>query len=185
MKTEAKKHEKFSSFCILVGQQSHQISSRLTAIASGFKVIAINPLAEEEALSQGISFLSEFFVFSVAGGIIIVEFARSEMKSAQKAEQTKQAEAEFRQYLEDRFSKLDQKLETMAKRIETIEQKQNSEQEKQKEVKCVIISAIYQHFMLLFCQRLRQEREQKPPAAAQAFNPQKESWITWLWRSDH
>lgn len=134
MKIEAKRHAKFSSLCIYVGQQSHQITSRLTALASGFKVLTINPLVEEEALSQGISFLSEFLVFSVAGTIIVVEFTRSEMKNAQKAEQTKKAEAEFRQYLEDRFANIDQKLESMSKRIEIIEQKQDNERNRRKEV---------------------------------------------------
>jgi len=167
MKTEAKRKAKFSSLCIFVGQQSHQITSRLTALASGFRVLTINPLAEEEALSQGISFLSEFFVFSVAGGIIIIEFARSELKNAQKAEQTVKAEAEFRQYLEDRFSNLDQKLESMARRIETIEQKQTKDNERNRRK-----------------DELKQASEQQSQAAEPAFNPQKESWVTWLWRRD-
>lgn len=121
MKKDARKFERFSNLCVSIGQLLHQGSSRVTAFASGFKIKEINPLSEEDALARGISFLSETMVFSVAGGIIIIEFVRSEQKNAEKAEQTKQKEAEFRQYLEDKFDSLDRRLTALESRVERIE----------------------------------------------------------------
>jgi hypothetical protein len=37
----------------------------------------------EQALANGVSFISEFFVFSVAGVITVYEYKKSETKSAE------------------------------------------------------------------------------------------------------
>lgn len=121
LKKEAKRFQNFSNVCVSVGQLTHQFSSRATALASGFRVKEINPLPDEEALARGISFVSETFMFLVAGGIIVIEFNRSEEKNAQKAAAAKQKEEEFRQYLEDRFAAVDQRVQHLEERIAQLE----------------------------------------------------------------
>jgi optic atrophy 3 protein len=121
LKKEAKKRPYLTKVCIETGQISHQFSARLNSFASGYKVVGINPLPEEDALSRGINFMSEFLVFSIAGGIIIIEYARSEEKNAQKAEQIRIKEAEFKEYLEQRFSSLDTKLQSLERQIHSQE----------------------------------------------------------------
>lgn len=121
LKKEAKRFQNFSNVCVSVGQLTHQFSSRATALASGFRVKEINPLPDEEALARGISFVSETFMFLVAGGIIVIEFNRSEEKNAQKAAAAKQKEEEFRQYLEERFAAVDQRVQHLEERIAQLE----------------------------------------------------------------
>lgn len=121
LKKEAKRFKNFSNVCVSVGQLTHQFSSRATALASGFRVKEINPLPEEEALARGISFVSETFLFLVAGGIIVIEFNRSEEKNAQKAAAAKQKEEEFRQYLEERFAAVDTRMQHLEERIAQLE----------------------------------------------------------------
>lgn len=121
LKKEAKRFQNFSKVCVATGQLTHQISSRFTAMAQGYKVKEINPLADEEALARGISFLSETFLFLIAGGIIVIEFNRSEEKNALKAEAARKKEEEFRQYLEERFHIIDSRLQHLEERISQIE----------------------------------------------------------------
>lgn len=121
LKKEAKRFKSFSTFCIGAGQLTHQVSSRFTALAQGYRVKEINPLPEEDALVRGISFVSESFLFLVAGGIIVIEFNRSEEKNAIKAEAAKRKEEEFRQYLEERFAAIDRRVHEMEERLNKIE----------------------------------------------------------------
>jgi hypothetical protein len=121
LKKEAKRFKSFSTFCIGAGQLTHQVSSRFTALAQGYRVKEINPLPEEDALARGISFVSESFLFLVAGGIIVIEFNRSEEKNAIKAEAAKRKEEEFRQYLEERFAAIDRRVHEMEERLNKIE----------------------------------------------------------------
>lgn len=109
MKVEAKKHPNFMTACIAIGQFSHQITSRLNILASGYKILGVKPLPEEDALSRGVNFLSESFVFLVGGTIIVVEYSRSEAKSAIKAEQQAQKEADFLA----RLAAIEEKLATV------------------------------------------------------------------------
>lgn len=93
----------------------------MNVLASGYKILGVNPLPEEEALARGINFLSESFVFVVAGSIIIIEYARSEAKSALKAQQAAEAEAQFRQYLESKFDALSSDIQILNERIKNLE----------------------------------------------------------------
>ncbi len=132
MKVEAKKHPLFMSICTHIGEFSHQITSRVNVLASGYKILGIKPLPEDEALSRGVNFLSESFVFLVGGTIIVVEYQRSEAKSAVKAEQQAQKEADFLARvtaIEDRLAELgatqsgnaDNQLFDLNRRLESVE----------------------------------------------------------------
>eukprot|EP01041_Mallomonas_annulata_P009588 gene9588-19930_t len=111
LKVEATKRPNFGSRCAYVGENVHQINSRVNVIASGYKFVGAKPLSYEDARNQGVDFLSELFVFSAAGGIIIIEFWRSETKAAIKAKETAAKEKN----LEERF----RNIETFLKDIET------------------------------------------------------------------
>lgn len=106
IKIEAKKHPMMMNGCVYIGQISHQITSRLNVLASGYKILGIKPLPEEEALARGVNFLSEAFVFLVGGGIIVVEYNRSEEKSAIKAQKEAMKEADFLRRLTEAEAKL-------------------------------------------------------------------------------
>ena len=73
MKSEAAKHPNFTKFCVGVGQGMHQLSAKVNVISSGYKFVGVKSLSEEAALSDGIGYVSEFVVFSVAGVIIVIE----------------------------------------------------------------------------------------------------------------
>lgn len=114
--------------CINIGQLSHQIVSRINVIASGYKVITINPLPDDEALNQGVDFLSESIIFLIGGGVILLEFYKNEKKNQQKALQVEEETKEFRQALEDRFSSLDAKIGELNERLALMETIQSQPQ---------------------------------------------------------
>ena len=87
LKIAAKKREGLNHFCKFVGEKAHQISSRLNVYASGHQVITIKPLPEEEALQDGISYLSEVFVFAVASTVLVIEYHRSEESNKKKGKE--------------------------------------------------------------------------------------------------
>lgn len=74
-------------------------------------MIGVKPLAAEDALSKGVNFLSESVVFSIAAGLIILEYNRSEAKNAEKARKAAEKEAKEAQYLENRFTALKDQLD--------------------------------------------------------------------------
>jgi hypothetical protein len=90
-------------------------------IASGYKVLTVNPLPEEEALMQGIDFLTESFLLSFAAGIVIFEWSRNEAKNALKAREAAEAEANFRIYLEEKFCIITKEMEKSNTRIAVLE----------------------------------------------------------------
>ncbi len=133
MKVEAKKHPNMMKTCLYVGQFTYQITARINLLAQGgIKVLKINPLPEEDALSRGVNFLSECFVFTVAGTIIIIEYNRSETKSAIKSKKDAEREADFLARLgalESQLAELksneqsntDEKLFDLDKRLQVVE----------------------------------------------------------------
>jgi hypothetical protein len=121
IKIEARRHSKFSKFCIVAGQFSHQLTSRINVIASGYKVLTVNPLPEEDALMQGIDFLTESFLVSFAAGIVIFEWSRNEAKNALKAKETTEAEANFKSYIEEKFNSLTTEMQKSNSRIAVLE----------------------------------------------------------------
>lgn len=80
-------------------------------MAKGYRVLSIDPLAEEEALARGVDLLSEIFIFSVAGSIMIIEYARSEAKNAEKAVELRRKEEAQEAFLADLAERL-QRIES-------------------------------------------------------------------------
>ena len=100
---------------IWIGQTSHAMSMRLTIWSSGFKVRSITPLEEDKALSTGADFISEAFIFSVSGGILVYEYNRSKEKEEKK-------EAARLQKIRDDASILQAKLNSVDKRLVALEE---------------------------------------------------------------
>lgn len=72
-------------------------------ILDRYKFVGVQPLPEEEALAKGANFLSEVFIFTVAGVVITLEVWRSEYQSAQKSAAAKAKEEENNKILDKRF----------------------------------------------------------------------------------
>jgi len=118
LKAEAKKYPRFSLFCSYVGQKAHYWSSRINVMTSGYKFVGVKPLADDVALSDGIAYVSEFTLFSIAGGIIVIEYVRGEKKNAEKSAKAAEKEEMMRRNIEERFTAIESKLDKLAGALE-------------------------------------------------------------------
>lgn len=82
IKQQAKEHERFRNICIKMAQSLHRNETRLRMSLLGEKKIKIRPLNDTKAIEQGATFISEFFIFSVAGSLIFYEAYRSRKKAS-------------------------------------------------------------------------------------------------------
>ncbi len=131
IKVEVRRHPKFSELCTNIGQLTHQVTSRLNVMASGYKILRVEPLPEDEALARGINFVSESFIFGVGGGILVFEYQRSEAKTAAKALQAEEDNRRYQEYLDDKFQNLYREIKSISGRLDDIETRLE-EQEKQR-----------------------------------------------------
>ena len=107
LKTRLTTHPKATAWTVSVGQFTHQVWSKITIAAAGHKSLRVKPLDEATALSQGAEFLSEGFVFGVAGAAVLFEMNRADAIKAADGAKKKAVEQ----------AKDDQ----MLKRLESIE----------------------------------------------------------------
>lgn len=110
MKSEASKHPTFSSLCANIGQVQHRLMSRINVLTSGYKFVGVKPLEHDVAFARGVELLAEVMVVSISGGIIMVEFWRSEKKAAIKSAQAAEKEARIEQELNERLAFLEGRL---------------------------------------------------------------------------
>lgn len=106
IKAQAKEHEKFRQGCIRIAQTVHHTDIRLRMSLLGEKKIKIRPLNDKKAVENGANFLSEFFIFSVAGSLILYESFRSRKKAADE-----------RDALADDIATLQDEIEYIKKRL--------------------------------------------------------------------
>lgn len=99
-KAEAPKSPVFSKICAAIGQSVHKLSSRLNVLVSGYKFVGVKPLEHDVALSKGVEYVAEFIVIGASGGIIMIEFSRSEKKNAIKAAKQAAKEAKMQKVRE-------------------------------------------------------------------------------------
>ncbi|KAG0052369.1 hypothetical protein BGZ83_002708 [Gryganskiella cystojenkinii] len=78
IKSYSVKHPKFKEACISF---SHKTEMQLKMKFLGYKVESIRPLNDARAVEMGANFLSEAFIFGVAGSLIILENARTRMNA--------------------------------------------------------------------------------------------------------
>ncbi|EGW31548.1 uncharacterized protein SPAPADRAFT_72332 [Spathaspora passalidarum NRRL Y-27907] len=86
IKRQAKEHETFRNICIRMAQTLHSGELRLRMSLLGEKKIRVRPLNDTKAIEQGANFISEFFIFSVAGSLIFYESYRSRKKASEARE---------------------------------------------------------------------------------------------------
>jgi len=111
IKVEATKHPKtIGKWAEFLGQTAHQIEKRLNVLAAGYKFLGVKPLPQEEALNNGIGFISEGLVISITACIIIIEYKRSADSAAEKAVIAAAEKAESRRLLEARFTEIENRL---------------------------------------------------------------------------
>lgn len=81
LKHQAKNHESFRKSCIRIAQTMHLTDVKLRMRLIGEKKIKIRPLNDNKAIENGANFISEFFIFLVAGSLILYESFRSRKKA--------------------------------------------------------------------------------------------------------
>ncbi|ODQ67317.1 OPA3-domain-containing protein [Nadsonia fulvescens var. elongata DSM 6958] len=90
IKAQAKEHPPFRKLCISFAQRLHRTDVRLrlglTDASRTTKDIKVRPLNDTKAIENGANFLSEAFIFSVAGGLILYESFRSKRKDKERRE---------------------------------------------------------------------------------------------------
>lgn len=114
MKAQAKEHEAFKRVCISIAQTVHSTDLRLRMSLLGEKKIKIRPLNDTKAIDQGATFLSELFIFSVAGSLILYESYRSRKKASDQrdavADDISVLQYEI-EYMKTKFQELDVKFD--------------------------------------------------------------------------
>lgn len=65
-------------------QWHHRIEYQITVRLLGHHAREVKALDEKKAVSFGSEVLSEFFIFSVAAGVVVFEYSRSQIANAQK-----------------------------------------------------------------------------------------------------
>lgn len=119
----------------------------------GYRVVGINPLPAEEALTNGVAIASEFIVFCVAGTILVVEYKMSERSTSAKAAAAKKEKDEAQQQLDDRFETLDTKILVLAERLKGLEKAIAAQEERQTKVwlySCSVVDSIGRGELLLW-----------------------------------
>jgi hypothetical protein len=102
------------SALVWVGQTEHSVATRMKIWSSGYKVRSVSKLEEDKALSLGADLLSETFLFTVSGAIVVYEYNRSKEKESKKEEARLQK-------IRDEATRLQAKLSSLDKRLMALE----------------------------------------------------------------
>ncbi|KAH3675641.1 hypothetical protein WICMUC_002558 [Wickerhamomyces mucosus] len=86
LKAQALEHELFKRLCIALAQRIHRTDVTLRMKLMGEKGAKVRPLNDKKAVENGANFLSETFIFSVAGSIILFESWRQRQKELNRRE---------------------------------------------------------------------------------------------------
>lgn len=87
MKAQAKEHESFRKICVSLAQKMHSTDVKLRmGLLGSSNAAKVRPLNEKQAIENGATFLSEAFIFSVAGGLILFESWRQRQKELNRRE---------------------------------------------------------------------------------------------------
>ncbi|WPK24322.1 hypothetical protein PUMCH_001590 [Australozyma saopauloensis] len=81
LKAQAKEHDVFKQACILLAQTLHSADIKMRMRLLGENKIKVRPLNDKKAVENGANFLLEFFIFLVAGLLILYESYRSRVKA--------------------------------------------------------------------------------------------------------
>jgi optic atrophy 3 protein len=120
LKARIANHAKLTEYCIAVGQGVHKFWSTVTIRAAGHIGLKIKPLEESAALNQGAEFVSEVFIFSVAGACVVLEMTLSDAKKAKDSEKKKQQQLEKEAALQATFESIHHRLTEIEKTHEEL-----------------------------------------------------------------
>lgn len=117
LKAQAKNNEGFKRTCIRIAQTVHATDVRLRMKLLGENKIKIRPLNDKKAIESGANFLSETFIFSVAGLLIFYESYRSRKKLANEKQNVKNDISE----LQDDIEEVKSLLKLLSKEIDHLQ----------------------------------------------------------------
>lgn len=118
LKAQAKNHEGFRRACIRIAQSVHATDVRLRMKLLGENKIKVRPLNDTKAIDSGANFLSETFIFSVAGLLIFYESYRSRKKLATEKRNVKNDINE----LQDDIEEVKSLLKLLSKEIDHLQE---------------------------------------------------------------
>ena len=98
---------------ITIGQTTHHITTRLTIWSAGYQVKNIQKLETEKAVKQGADFIGEFFVFSVAGALVVWEYDKSKKKELKKDQKVQSQIENVKIELQRKMNTLETKIGEM------------------------------------------------------------------------
>ncbi|EPX72529.1 optic atrophy 3 family protein [Schizosaccharomyces octosporus yFS286] len=94
IKAQAKEHKTFRKVCIDFAQMMHRAEFKIMGAnraRSGLTNVRVRPLNDAKAVDAGANFLSETFVFTVAGGAILFETWRVRRKEKNRRDNITEA----------------------------------------------------------------------------------------------
>ncbi|GAB5365074.1 hypothetical protein AAMO2058_001025400 [Amorphochlora amoebiformis] len=121
LKDSSKTRPWLKDLCTRVGNWQNRISMRATVRLMGHTPTRIKPLSPDEAFQVGANFLGEVMVFTSGVLVVLVEFTRKSRVDAAKAKKAKDEKARLKQAEEDRFHRLETKIDLLI----DVKQRQN------------------------------------------------------------
>lgn len=116
---------------IIIGQTTHQITTRMTIWSAGYKVKNIQSLEKDKAVKQGADFIGEFFVFGVAGALVVWEYDKSKKKEVTKDQKVQRQIESVKIDMEIKIETLENKIDELEKLMRLIHD--SLEEERQQE----------------------------------------------------
>ncbi|TCD66407.1 hypothetical protein EIP91_001398 [Steccherinum ochraceum] len=127
IKTQAKQHERFRSFCVNLAQGMYRAEVQLRTNLLGEPAKHVRPLSETRAIENGANALAEGFLFSVATALIIGETWRSSRSQSKR-----------RDVVDEQLDDLQSKVQELTGRVDTMvaqnEERFNEERQRNDEL---------------------------------------------------
>ncbi|EMD34279.1 hypothetical protein CERSUDRAFT_117160 [Gelatoporia subvermispora B] len=109
LKSQAKEHETFRTFCVSLAQRMYRTEIRLRTNLLGEPAKHVRPLSETKAIENGANALAEGFLFGVAALAILGESWRSSRKESKR-----------RGNVDDQLDELQTKVQQLSEKVDAI-----------------------------------------------------------------
>ena len=107
------RYETTKKILVGIGQTNHNLTSRMTIWASGYRVKNIKPLEKDKALKDGAEFVGEGFIFMVSVTILLWEYNRSQESNKRKQDAKRQVIKAEQERLKAKLHALDIRLKAV------------------------------------------------------------------------
>mmetsp|Transcript_1879 Transcript_1879/g.2701 ORF Transcript_1879/g.2701 Transcript_1879/m.2701 type:complete len:192 (-) Transcript_1879:540-1115(-) len=124
-------YETTRAILVGLGQASHRLTSRMTIWSAGYKIRDIKPLQEDKAVEMGSEILTEGFLFTVAGGLVVWEYNKSKEKERLKEEKQRIHERNENARLEAMIHGLDVRMVDLEQILKEVLLQHNNNNKKQ------------------------------------------------------